>query len=50
MKYILYKVTLEVSDRSASDGEDIELLIEEALEALPEDLRAHVIEMEEVDE
>lgn len=50
MKFIVYKVVLEVEDRSSSDGEDIELLIEEALEGLPEDLTAHVIEMEEVNE
>ena len=50
MAYKLYAVVLEVEDRSASDGEDIERYIQEALEEyLPGDLTARVVEFDEAD-
>lgn len=44
-----FEVILEVIDRSDSDGEDIEEVIQEILELyLPEDLHGHVVQTSEV--
>ena len=46
----IYKIVLELDDLSDSDGEDVELAVEEALAYLPEDLVAHIVECEPLDE
>ena len=46
----VYKIVIELDDQSCSDGEDIELAVEEALAYLPDDLVAHVVECDPVDE
>jgi hypothetical protein len=46
----VYKIIVELEDTSESDGEDIELAVEEALAYLPDDLVAHVIEVEPVED
>jgi hypothetical protein len=55
MRTRLFKVVLEVEDFSESDGslddvEDVESAIEEVLEYLPSDLKAHVVEVSEGDD
>lgn len=40
----VYKIIVELEDLSDTDGEDIELAVEEALAYLPDDLIAHVVE------
>lgn len=44
-----YKLTIEIDDLSGSDGEDIELAVEEALAYLPDDLIARIVECEAED-
>lgn len=51
MRTRVYTVVLEIEDRSDSDGEDIELWIEDVLrEGLPSSLEANIIEFTENDE
>ena len=46
----VYKIIIELEDTSDSDGEDIEEQVEEALAYLPDDLIAHIVECELVEE
>ena len=50
MRTHIYKVVIEVEDLSESDGEDIEEQFEYILEYLPNDLKAHVLEVTEADD
>jgi len=46
----VYKIIVELEDLSESDGEDIEQQVQEALAYLPDDLIAHIVECEPIDE
>ena len=51
MRHKIYAVTLEVEDKSDSDGEDLELWIEDTLrEGLPESIEIHIVNFEEVED
>jgi len=51
MRNHIYAITLEVTDRSESDGSDIEEWLEDVLlDNVTQDLDIHIVSFEEVEE
>ena len=48
---IIYRLEIEIEDRSGADPEDLELLVEDTLrEGLPDSLDVRVVSFEEVED